>query len=71
MSDLYSPVSLLPRGISTFVPSKPRTSRETIARANPGRLESKAVSSTAGMSVLCATVVERLAKIPERTRPTD
>ena len=52
MSDLYSPVSLLPRGISTLVPSKPRTSRDTIARAKPGRRESNAVSRTAGMSVL-------------------
>ena len=49
----YSPISRLPRGISTRLPSKPRTSRETIARAKPGRVELSAVSSTAGISVPC------------------
>ena len=38
-SERYSPISRLPRGISTRLPSKPRTSRETIARAKPGRVE--------------------------------
>jgi len=30
---LYSPITRLPRGINTAVPSKPRTSRLTTARA--------------------------------------
>ena len=44
---------------STRLPSQPRTSLRTSARARPGRVESSAVSSTAGISVPCGTVVGR------------
>src|SRR4051794_31547827 len=53
------------------VPSKPRTSRDTTARARPARAELNAVSSTAGISVPSGTVALRLAKTPARTRPPD
>ena len=46
----YWPISLEPRGIRTWLPSKPRTSRLTTARTEPGRSESMAVSSTAGIT---------------------
>src|ERR1700722_8153697 len=48
---LYWPTSFEPRGIRTRVPSKPRTSRVTMARAKPGVSELIAVSSTAGITV--------------------
>ena len=67
-SERYSPISRLPRGISIRLPSNPRTSRDTIARARPGLVESSAVSSTAGMSVPCGTVVALLASTPAPVR---
>ncbi len=49
----YCPTRRLPRGIRTFVASKPRTSRLTTARTRPGRSELIAVSRTPVMIVPC------------------
>jgi type IV secretory pathway VirB10-like protein len=49
-ADLYWPIRWEPRGTSTWLPSKPRTSRLTTARTEPGRSLSIAVSSTAGIT---------------------
>ncbi len=42
VSEPYSPISWPPRGMSTRVPSKPRMSRETRARAGPELVEPSA-----------------------------
>src|SRR5471030_1689506 len=55
----YWPTSLEPRGISTVVPSKPRTSRLTTARTKPGKSELIAVSRMAGITVPWGAVWDR------------
>ena len=50
------------------LPSKLYMSCWTSARTPPGRVESRAVSSTAGMTVPCGIVCEGLAKRPALTR---